>query len=229
MKKRNAAIVISILATLSSCAPEQSEKNTIVRLPYFGEHDMEIVKDSVDVSHVDTIYFTVPGFVYLNQDSAMISHRDYRGHIYVTDYFFTTCPTICPIMTSQMVRLQTLVNKQLADAGVKFLSHTVDPEYDQPFRLKDYATQIGADFSNWNFVTGSKDELYDQARYGYFMTAFESDTAAGGFFHSDQMVLVDREGHIRGYYDGTSTSEVDKLFEDIKHLVNSYEPENNRK
>ena len=229
MKKRNAILIVSILAALFSCSPEAPQNTPVVSLPYFGEHDMEIVQDSADVSHVDTIFFSVPVFVFLNQDCTLVSHRDYRGHIYVTDYFFTTCPTICPIMTSQMVRLQALVNKHLSDAGIKFLSHTVDPDYDQPSRLKDYATNIGADFSNWNFVTGNKEELYDQARYGYFMTAFESDTAAGGFFHSDNMVLVDREGHIRGYYDGTSTSEVDKLFEDLKHLVHSYEPEDNRK
>lgn len=228
MKKRNATLIISVLLSIFSCTSDHPNQSKAADLPYFGEHDVELVHDSSDVSLVDTIYFTVPGFVFINQDSSTTSHKDYRGHVYVTDYFFTTCPTICPIMTSQMVRLQSLVNTQLGNAGVKFLSHTVDPEHDSPSVLKDYATRIGADFSNWNFVTGNKEDLYDQARYGYFMTAFESDTAAGGFFHSDQMVLVDREGHIRGYYDGTSTSEVDKLFEDIKFLVQSYEPKDNR-
>jgi protein SCO1/2 len=95
----------------------------------------------------------------------------------------------------------------------------VDPVRDTTERLVSYATRIGADTAGWKFLTGQKEDLYDLARNGYFLTALPSDTAAGGFFHSDTFTLVDREGKIRGYYDGTSTSEVDRLFEDVKCLV----------
>ncbi|MDA0882898.1 MAG: SCO family protein, partial [Bacteroidetes bacterium] len=93
------------------------------------------------------------------------------------------------------------------------------PEHDRPSVLKAYAERLGADLEHWNFVWGSQDNLYDQARYGYFMTALESDTAAGGFFHSDNFVLIDQNMHIRGYYDGTSTKDVDQLLIDIEYLV----------
>lgn len=224
MKKKNVAAIISLAFLFGACTPignDQADEHR--ELPYFGDHDVTLSKDSSGVQVVDTVHFVVPGFVFLNQDSLPISHRDYKGTIYVTDYFFTTCPTICPVMSSQMARLQTMVDKEGMSSQIKFLSHTVDPEHDTPAILKEYAERIGANLTNWNFVTGNKEELYDQARYGYFMTALESDTAAGGFFHSDNLVLIDRESHIRGYYDGTSTKEVDQLFEDIKLLIHSYD------
>jgi protein SCO1/2 len=118
-----------------------------------------------------------------------------------------------------MSRLQALTKKESLQADVMFLSHTVDPVHDLPDTLKKYGTDLGADFSNWNFVTGSAEEIYWQAENGYMLTAFPSDSAEGGFFHTDKIALIDREMHIRGLYDGTSTKEVDKLFEDLKLLV----------
>jgi protein SCO1/2 len=188
-------------------------------LPYFGNHDIELERQDDGSMIADTAYFTVPPFAFTNQSGREISHRDYEGHIYVTDYFFSTCPTICPVMSSQMSRLQDMLKQKGLFGDVKLLSHTVDPEHDTPEVLLAYADRMGADTSHWHFVTGDKDMLYDQARFGYFMTALESDTAAGGFFHSDNFVLVDRRGHLRGFYDGTSTSEVDQLFNDIQRLV----------
>ncbi|MEO0404607.1 MAG: SCO family protein, partial [Bacteroidota bacterium] len=176
-------------------------------LPYFGINQM-----------VDGEAHTVPKFAFLNQDSIETSHRDFENHIFVTDFFFTTCPSICPVMTSQMSRLQDMLKKEGLWGEVKILSHTVNPEGDRPHVLKAYADNVGADLEHWHFVTGTQDELYHQAKAGYYMTALVSDTAAGGFFHSDNFVLVDREMHIRGYYDGTSTKSVNQLLEDIKTL-----------
>ena len=99
------------------------------------------------------------------------------------------------------------------------LSHSVDPERDTPERMKEYAFMMDADTSQWKFLTGDKEELYDQARHGYFLTAMPSDTAAGGFFHSDIFALIDSENRIRGFYDGTSTSEVDEMILDIHKLL----------
>jgi protein SCO1 len=188
-------------------------------LPYLGESDVEFTREKNGTSVVDTVYYTIPKFSFTNQDNKIVSHHEYENKIFVADFFFTTCPSICPILSSQMARLQTLTKKEGLDHDVMFLSHTVDPEHDTPAVLKAYGDQLGADYSNWNFVTGRAEDIYDQAQDGYMLTAFPSDTAQGGFFHTDQVALIDRQMHIRGYYDGTSTKEIDQLFLDIKKLL----------
>ena len=162
---------------------------------------------------------TVPAFAFTGIDSTEISHRTVGGQVKIVDYFFTHCPTICPIMSSQLARTQHWLKDHDLDQDVMLLSHSVDPVRDTPARLKTYATQLGADTTSWKFLTGDKDDLYDQARFGYYLTALESDTAAGGFFHSDTFVLVDRENRIRGLYDGTSTAEVDAMMLDAAQLA----------
>ncbi|MGB1032791.1 MAG: SCO family protein, partial [Flavobacteriales bacterium] len=135
-------------------------KTEVKELPYYGSFGEDKQKE-----------FTVPKFSFINQDSTETSHKDYEGSIYVTDFFFTTCPSICPIMSSQMSRLQDMLKAEEVWGEVKLLSHTVNPENDSPAILKAYAERIGADLSNWNFVTGDQETLYDQAKTGYFMTA----------------------------------------------------------
>ena len=162
---------------------------------------------------------TVPAFAFTGIDSTEISHRTVEGRVKIVDYIFTHCPTICPIMSSQLARTQHWLKDHNLDKEVMLLSHSVDPVRDTPARLKTYATQLGADTTSWKFLTGDKEDLYDQARFGYYLTALESDTAAGGFFHSDAFVLVDRENRIRGLYDGTSTAEVDAMMLDAAQLA----------
>ena len=226
MKKRNVAKAVAsgfIALVLGGCdtpANHQSAPSTKA-LPYFGNHEVAIIPSTDGTKETDTIYYTVPAFAFTNQYNTEISDADYAGRIYVADYFFTTCPTICPVMSSQLSRLQSQLIESNLLGDVKLLSHTVDPENDTPEVLRAYAERLNADSANWNFVTGSQDDLYYQAKFGYYLTALPSDTAAGGFFHSDTFVLVDRQGHIRGYYDGTSTQEVDQLFNDIQHLISS--------
>lgn len=188
-------------------------------LPYLGPVSLEKHIGLEGTMITDTIHFIVPKWVFINQDSSEVSFRDYEGHVYVTDFFFSTCPSICPVMSAQMSRLQDLLKKEHLFGEVMLLSHTVDPENDSPEVLKAYAERIGADLTHWNFVTGDQATLYEQARNGYFMTALASDTAAGGFFHSDNFVLVDQHRHLRGIYDGTSNEDVDRLFNDIKVLI----------
>ena len=122
-------------------------------------------------------------------------------------------------MSSQLARTQAWLKDNDLDRDITLLSHSVDPERDTPERLKEYATRLGADTASWKFLTGGKEDLYDQARFGYYLTALQSDTAAGGFFHSDTFVLVDRENRIRGLYDGTSTAEVDAMMQDAAQLA----------
>ena len=161
----------------------------------------------------------IPKFSFIGIDSLEISHRTVQGKVKIVDYFFTHCPTICPVMTSQLARSQQWMRERNLNHDVAILSHSVDPVRDTPERLKAYAQRIGADTSQWKFVTGNKDALYEQAKFGYYLTALESDTAAGGFFHSDTFVLVDRDDRIRGLYDGTSTAEVDAMLQHAAQLV----------
>lgn len=226
MKNLNKIWVLVVIASclVIACNTPVGDKpgaasNELKQLPYIGEHDVEFVKKGDGEIIPDTVYYTIPKFSFTNQDGKEVSHRDYQGKVFVADFFFTTCPSICPMLSSQMSRLQALTKKESLEGDVMFLSHTVDPVHDLPDTLKKYGTELGADFSNWNFVTGSAEEIYWQAENGYMLTAFPSDSADGGFFHTDKIALIDREMHIRGLYDGTSTKEVDKLFEDLKLLV----------
>ncbi len=188
-------------------------------LPYFGEPDIQLTRLANGSQVADTIQYTIPKFSFINQDNKEISHRDYQNKIFVTDFFFTECPTICPVMSAQMARLQNLIKKENMEKDIMFLSFSVKPEHDTPEILKTYGEGIAADFTTWNFLTGKSSDIYELAESGFMLSAFPSDTAEGGIFHTDKISLIDRQMHIRGYYDGTSTKSVDQLFSDIKKLV----------
>ncbi len=138
----------------------------------------------------------IPSFSFTNQDSVTITNADYDGNIYIANFIFTTCPTICPTMTYNMKYVQ---DKLSIYPNIKFLSHTVNPEYDTPKQLKYYANEMRVDLSNWNFVTGKKSEIYDIAS-SYFVNASEDSLASGGFLHSEYLVIVDKEGRVRSGY-----------------------------
>jgi len=208
-----------VFVVLAACTdkgktPEQKEKS----LPYFGDFGVEIRYNEKGEGISDTVYDPIPLFAFTNQDGQVITNDFMSGKIAIVDFFFTNCTSICPMLSSQMARLQHSVKSENIDSQVVFLSHTVDPKHDNPEVLKAYADRMGADYSNWNFVTGIEEDIYWQAKEGYKLTAFPSDTAQGGFFHTDQIALIDQEGKIRGYYDGTSTKAVDQLFQDL-HLL----------
>jgi protein SCO1/2 len=184
-------------------------------LPYYGERDVVFKNGSATG---DTIYHQVPGFYLFDQDSIPRTEEDFAGKIIVADFFFTTCPTICPIMTKQMTRLQWLLDDP-AYQDVHFLSHTVNPKHDTPAVLKAYAYEQGADLKRWTFLTGEQESIFELGFEGYLLSTMEDEAAPGGFLHSSMFVLVDRNRHIRGFFDGTSTNEVDDLVIDIKMLL----------
>ncbi len=163
----------------------------------------------------DTVYHSIPPFSFVNQDGKAVTDRDMLGFIYVADFFFTHCQGICPKMTNQLTRVQEIFKN---NKEVKILSHTVDPKRDSVQRLKEYAVQWGAQPGKWDFVTGSKKELYMLARKGYFISATDGDGSEEDFVHSEKFVLIDKKGHIRGFYDGTVREEVDLLIDDIYTL-----------
>jgi len=200
-----------------------SEKNN-KQLPFFGEFDIELNTQSDGTQHADTLYYPIPKFSFVNQDSVFITQEDYRESITIVDFFFTDCPSICPMMSAQMVRLQDKFKKQHPEVPVKFLSFSVKPESDTPEKLKSYADKIGADLTRWNFLTGKPSDIYDLAQDGFLLTAFPSDTAAGGVFHTDKVTLLDKSLRMRGYYDGTSTNSMDQLYTDALTLANEINP-----
>jgi len=146
---------------------------------------------------------TIPEFSFINQNNDTITNADYDGNIYIANFIFTTCPTICPAMTINMRYIQHELSKY---PNIKFLSHTVNPNYDTPEILKQYATKMRIDESNFNFVTGDKEEIYKMAA-SYFVNASEDELAPGGFLHSEYLVLVDKEGRVRSGYSNFICSE----------------------
>lgn len=188
-------------------------KHSFVRLPYYGE---KMLADNGK----DTIYHSIPSFKFVNQNGDTISDKTYDGKIYVADYFFTTCKTICPKMTSELIRVQEKF--AYTNGMVQILSYTVNPENDSVPVLKAYANMVHADQKMWSFVTGDKKQLYDLARNGYLLNALEGDGGPDDFIHSELFILVDKEKHIRGIYDGTKITEVSKLIDGIKVLMAEY-------
>lgn len=193
---------------LSGCiAPKESP------LPVFGERE---------VVGSDTVYHTIADFSFLDQDSIVVTNKTFKEKIYVADFFFTSCRTICPIMKTQMLRVYDSIQN---DPEVLLLSHTIDPEYDTVGLLHDYAQRLGVKSSKWHFVTGDKDAIYKIAQTSYFSTALEDKTEPDGFIHSGAFLLIDKERRIRGKYDGTKADDVNRLLADIQRLENEYASE----
>ncbi len=163
----------------------------------------------------DTIYPTVRPFKFVNQDSNWVSDKDFEGKIYVSDFFFTHCPTICPKVTAQMLRVYTAFKDS---NSVKLISFSIDPRHDTVGRLKEYASGLNVTAPKWNFVTGSKDTIFALAR-DYFSIATEDPNLPGGFDHSGRLILVDKKRRVRSFCDGTDAKQVDRFMKDIETLL----------
>ncbi len=183
-------------------------------LPIFGER--QVVTTEVNgKQQTDTLYHTIANFQFVNQDSILVSNETFKDKIYVADFFFTSCRTICPIMKTQMLRVYDSIQTM---PDVLLLSHSIDPEYDTVGLLNDFANRLGVKSDKWHFVTGVKDSIYNLAQTGYFATAMEDKTEPDGFIHSGAFLLIDKEGRIRGKYDGTVEEDVNRLIADIRRL-----------
>ncbi|MEP2690069.1 SCO family protein [Maribacter dokdonensis] len=172
-----------------------------------------------EIQHVRK-YHTIADFSLTNQNGEIITQEDYKGKIYIADFFFTTCPTICPIMTKNMVDLQKALGK---DSDVMLLSHSVTPEIDSVTQLKKYAIEKGVDDRNWNLVTGDKKQIYELARKSYLAVKTDGDGGPFDMIHTENFILVDKDKRIRGFYDGTKKKDMDKIMADIEILKNSYD------
>lgn len=207
LKTRDNNLLILLLPFVLACCTVKEKP-----LPIFGERELV---------NGDTVYHTIKDFQFVNQDSVVVTKETVKGKIYVADFFFTTCRTICPIMKSQMVRVNEAV-KDMPD--VLIVSHSIDPQYDTVGLLHDYAERLGAKSDKWYFLTGQPmDYVFDLAQTSYFATAMADKSEPDGFVHSGAFLLIDKEGRLRGKYDGTKEDDVNRLIEDIKRLQRAYE------
>jgi protein SCO1/2 len=192
-------------------------KEKAKRLPYLQQ---EIVENEVDGKIVpDTSYRTIPAFKFLNQDSGVVTSKDFDGAIYVADFFFTSCPFICPIMHRNLLKVY---RKYLNNPEVKLASHTIDAKYDSPSRLKAYADKLGVKGTQWEFIWGKKEDIYAIAERNYLVSVRQDKNGPGGFIHAGYLMLIDKNKRLRGAYDGTSDSDVKKLMEDMDTLLAEY-------
>jgi protein SCO1 len=160
-------------------------------------------------------YHKIADFSLINQNGKIITQEDYKDKIYVADFFFTTCQTICPIMTSNMADIQKEI---LNDDEVMLLSHSVTPEIDTAAQLKRYAITKGVVDSKWNLVTGDKKQIYELARKSYLAVKTVGDGGPFDMVHTENFMLIDKKRQIRGFYDGTNPDDINRLLEDIKIL-----------
>ncbi|QLE00920.1 SCO family protein [Galbibacter sp. BG1] len=164
-------------------------------------------------------YHTIAPFKLINQNGDTVTEANYKDKIYVADFFFTTCLTICPKMTDNMVEIQQHIKN---DPEVMLLSHSVTPEIDSVPRLKAYAEEKGVIDAKWNMVTGDKKQIYNLARKSYLAVKTVGDGGPFDMIHTENFVLVDKKKQIRGFYDGTKEEDIEKLLNDIEILKNEY-------
>ena len=207
---RQLLLSFSIASLFWSCDDSQTKK-----LPIIGERDVqESIVEGETV--VDTIYHQIPPFEFLNQDSVVISDKNFDDKIYIANFFFTHCPSICPTMQRNLL---SVYNKFQNDDRVSFLSHSIDFKYDSPSVLKSYAEKLGVTDTRWQFVTGSKKDIYGISEK-YLVYSKEDSTAPGGYDHQGFLVLIDKQKRIRGAYDGTVQEQVQQLIVDLDILLN---------
>ncbi|WP_452220538.1 SCO family protein [Lacinutrix salivirga] len=183
-------------------------------LPVYQPSNVETTLVDSTIQHVKK-YHKIANFSLINQNGKTITQNDYKDKIYVADFFFTTCQTICPIMTDHMVEIQ---NKIKNDNDVMLLSHSVTPEIDTVAQLKKYALKKGVLDSKWNLVTGDKKQIYDLARKSYLAVKDDGDGGPFDMIHTENFMLIDKKQQIRGFYDGTDPEAISQLLLDIKKL-----------
>lgn len=191
--------LISLL--IQACQPTQPQS-----LPILGERDF------VDG---DTVYHTIPDFEFINQDSQVVNNATFAGKVYVADFFFIHCPTICPKTAREMKKIH---DHFLNDDRVMLLAHSIDPERDTVAALKRYSHNLNANPEKWEFITGDKDAIYEIAD-DYFNIAMEDPDSPGGFDHSGRLILVDSKRHVRSFCNGTDPRDVDRFIKDIELLL----------
>jgi len=204
-------LIYFLAVVLISCNQDSKKQ-----LPIFNPVDFNAKLVDKSIRNISKNH-TVKDFNLINQNGITITSKDYENKIYIVDFFFTSCPSICPIMTNNMLKIQ---EKFINNDDIMLLSMSVTPEIDNIKILKDYAIDKGVDDSKWNITTGSKKHIYELARKSYFAVVEQGDDGLQDFIHTPNFVLVDTKKQIRGVYDGTEEKEISRLIEDINYLVN---------
>ena len=215
IKKYRILIITFILFSIVTVSLFYNALKPQKTLPIYNPADVnpELVDSTVQFV---AKYHTIADFSFTNQNGKTITQKDYEGKIYVADFFFTTCGSICPIMTTNMIDIQ----KAFANnPKVMILSHTVTPEIDSVPVLKKYALEKGVIDSKWNLVTGDKKDIYRMARKSYLAVKLGKPEELYDMVHTENFVLVDAERRVRGFYDGTKKEDIQKLIEDIQWLL----------
>jgi len=208
MKKLLLFLLIPLALAISCSTPSEKTSET-AELPILGERYVD--------DNQDTVYHSIADFAFVNQVGDTIRKENMAGKIYVADFFFTTCPTICPVMKKEMLRVYEQFK---GEPNFRILSHTIDPTHDTQAVLKDYAEKLGVpNAATWNFLTGDQEKIFEIGQTSYLTTTMADDMEPGGFLHSGAFLLVDQQGRIRGVYDGTKTEQVDRLLADIPKLL----------
>jgi len=200
---------ILIFALVVACNQENGKQ-----LPIYNPVDFEPKLVDKTLRNINKNH-TVSDFNLTNQNGVVITSKDYENKIYVVDFFFTSCPSICPIMTNNMLKIQ---EEFIDNSQVKLLSLSVTPEIDNVKVLKQYAIEKGVNDSKWNITTGPKKHIYELARKSYFAVVEQGDGGLQDFIHTPNFILIDTKKQIRGIYDGTDENEILRLVEDIKIL-----------
>ncbi|MEM1407819.1 MAG: SCO family protein [Bacteroidota bacterium] len=207
MKNKVSTLLALFIAVVVLSCDLQTEK----KLPYLGRRQ---------ITNGDTIFHTIADFKFVNQDSNYVTQETFSDKIYVADFFFTSCPTICPVMKTQMLRVY---ERYKDNPQVGILSHSIDPQHDTVALLKSFAERLGVESNTWHFITGEKEEIYKVGQTSYMVSAVEDPTEPGGFIHSGAFILVDKQRRVRGIYDGTLSDQVDILMSDMDLLLKEYD------
>ena len=189
-------------------------------LPIFQPNDVNYELVDSSIQHVKRFH-KIKSFEFLNQNGEIISEKDYEGFIYVADFFFTTCPTICISMTDNLLKVQKEIQN---NPNILLISHSVTPKIDSVTQLKKYAIEKGKNDKKWHLVTGDKKEIYKLARKSYLAVKDEGDGGPFDMIHTENFILVDPDKRIRGFYDGTASKEIKRLLLEIKILNSEYFP-----
>lgn len=208
--KTNRLLIGFLMIWAAACKPAGENSSAHLELPILGERYVD--------DNQDTVYHKIADFSFVNQMGDTLSNTDVAGKVYVADFFFTTCPTICPVMKKEMLRVY---EKYKGNPNFRILSHSIDPTHDTKEVLKEYAEKLGIeDASTWNFLTGDQEKIFEIGQTSYLTTAMADQMEPGGFLHSGAFLLIDQQGRIRGVYDGTKSDQVDRLINDIPKILN---------
>ena len=200
-------LLLIVIASLSACKESENPPLPILGLP--------------DIVNGDTLQHKIPPFEFLDQDSSQVDNSTLQPFLYIADFFFMSCPSICPKVKKQMLRIY---DRYEDNDKIKLVSFTIDPKRDTPARLKLYANNLNVTSSKWKFLHGDKDATFELAD-DFFVSAYPDPDAPGGFDHSGKLLLVDTNGHIRAFAEGTDPEDVTEFFKDIDLLIEEYAEE----